>query len=300
MPRLKPGRGLKELPLNRLLPNMLTVVALCSGLTAIRFAMQERWEAAALAIVVAAVIDGLDGRLARLLHAQSKFGAELDSLADVVSFGVAPALTLYLWALNGTGLFGWLCALFFAVCSALRLARFNTLAAQPEEPSHKNNVFIGVPTPAGAGLALMPMMLTFELGPGFWGNAWLVGLWTAVVGGLMFSTLPTFSLKRIRIPQAAVPFLLVGVGVVATALATNTWAALVWLGFAYILSLPVSVWWVKRKLAAAAAAPTVMGAGKDGAAKDGGAKDEAAEDAIPPFIHIDENDEDRPPSSRLQ
>jgi CDP-diacylglycerol--serine O-phosphatidyltransferase len=131
-------------------------------------------------------------------------------------------------------------------------------------------------------------LLTFEFGPGIYGNGWLVGLWTAAVGALMFSTLPTFSLKRIRIPQAAAPFLLVGVGVFATALATNTWAALVWMGFAYLVSLPISIWWVRRKLDSIAAEPAAT------KAPDG--QDAEAESPVPGYIHMDEAEDENPPS----
>ena len=160
--------------MNRLIPNAITVGALCAGLSGVRFAIDARWEMAVAAIVVAAILDGLDGRMARLLNGTSKFGAELDSLADFVSFGAAPALIVYLWVLNGWGGVGWVIALGFAVCCALRLARFNTALADPNPPRWAGHFFTGVPAPAGAGLALLPMMLHFEVGPG-WVDKPLVG-----------------------------------------------------------------------------------------------------------------------------
>jgi len=144
-----PG-GLRSLPFNRLLPSVLTVLALCAGLTSIRFALQDKWQAAVVAIILAALLDALDGRIARRFGGVTKFGAELDSLADFLSFGVAPAVTLYLWSLQRWGGFGWVIALVFAVCAALRLARFNTRLGETDLPSWAPNFFTGLPAPAAA------------------------------------------------------------------------------------------------------------------------------------------------------
>ncbi len=137
---------------NRMIPNILTMLALCAGLTALKFGLEEKWEAAVISIVVAAVLDALDGRVARLLRGTSKFGAELDSLSDFIAFGVAPALLLFLWTMKEAGPIGWVPVLLFSVCCALRLARFNTNMDGPEPPSWARNYFIGVPAPAGGGL----------------------------------------------------------------------------------------------------------------------------------------------------
>ena len=148
----------------RLLPNAITVLAMCAGLSAVHFALAGRYAAAIAAIAVAAVLDSLDGRIARLLDATSKMGAELDSLADAISFGVAPALVLYIWKLEGNRL-GWVVALIFAVCMVLRLARFNTLLDDTEQPPYAKEFFVGVPAPAGGLLALLPLILTLQFGP---------------------------------------------------------------------------------------------------------------------------------------
>lgn len=227
--------------MNRLIPNAITVGALCAGLSGVRFAIDARWEMAVAAIVVAAILDGLDGRMARLLNGTSKFGAELDSLADFVSFGAAPALIVYLWVLNGWGGVGWVIALGFAVCCALRLARFNTALADPNPPRWAGHFFTGVPAPAGAGLALLPMMLHFEVGPG-WVDKPLVGALTlAVVAFLMVSRLPTFSGKKVHIPRGWMVPTLVMVGLFFAILASAPWATLLALGVAYLAAIPVSI-----------------------------------------------------------
>src|SRR5262249_52979257 len=153
---------LRDQSLNRLIPNMLTVIALCAGLTGIRYALLDKWEAAVIAILVAGILDGLDGRIARLLNGASKFGAELDSLSDFVSFGVAPALPPYYWTLKDRRGIGWALALVFSVCGALRLARFNPRIDNPDLPAWTGKFFTGVPAPAGAGLALTPMVVSFQ------------------------------------------------------------------------------------------------------------------------------------------
>lgn len=232
---------LRGLSINRLLPNVLTLLALCAGVTGMRFAMQGRFEAAVVSIMIAAVLDALDGRIARLLNGQSKFGEELDSLSDVVSFGVAPAMIIYLWVMDGAGGLGWIVVLSLCVCAALRLARFNTKLGASDLPPYAFNYFTGVPAPAGAGLALLPLVITFQMGEGIFSSPWLVGPWTAVVALLMVSQLPTFSFKGIRVPQAHVVPVLAGVGLLAAALASIPWLTLSLIGLAYAASLPFSV-----------------------------------------------------------
>ena len=236
----RPYPRLKGLSINHLLPNVLTVLALCVGLTAIRFAIHARWQEAVIAIVIAAVLDALDGRIARLLNGQSKFGAELDSLSDAISFGVAPALTVYLWALNEAGSLGWISALAYAVCCALRLARFNAGLGTTDLPPFAFNYFTGVPAPAGAGLVLLPLVVGFEVGS-LPAHPLLVVPWTLMVGGLMVSTIPTFSGKGMRVPQNYVVPALVGVGLVAAFLVSQPWWTLFFLGVAYLVLIPVSL-----------------------------------------------------------
>lgn len=238
----KPGlRG--RLPLNSLAPNILTTLALCFGLTAIRFALMGRWKTAVFAILVAAVFDGLDGRVARMLKATSKFGAELDSLSDFVSFGVAPVVVVYLWTMHTLGNVGWIAVLLFATCAALRLARFNTMAEKTDQPEWAGKFFVGIPAPAGAGLALLFPALSFELGgeDNFARLAVLNFLWIVVVGLGMVSRIPTWSFKKIRIRRdLALPLLLV-VGLYAAALITEPWLTLFVTGMAYLASIPFSV-----------------------------------------------------------
>ncbi|MBW8268957.1 CDP-alcohol phosphatidyltransferase family protein [Caldovatus aquaticus] len=242
---------------NRLIPNILTLVALCAGLTAIRFALEARWEPAAGLIVFAAALDGLDGRLARLLKGTTRFGAEFDSLADFLSFGVAPALLMYLWTMQeGRGL-GFVPCLLFAVCSALRLARFNAaldapgpvpLTGPPPKPAYAQSFFTGVPAPAGAGLALFPLFAALALGG--WGMPALaeavrhpvfVGLVLVVVAALMVSTLPTWSFKNFKVPRELVLPLLLGIGLYAAFLIADPWAAMALGGLIYGGMLPFSV-----------------------------------------------------------
>jgi CDP-diacylglycerol--serine O-phosphatidyltransferase len=241
--------------MNRLIPNAITVGALCAGLSGVRFAIDARWEMAVAAIVVAAILDGLDGRMARLLNGTSKFGAELDSLSDFVSFGAAPALIVYLWVLNAWGGVGWVIALGFAVCCALRLARFNTALADPNPPRWSGHFFTGVPAPAGAGLALLPMMLHFEVGPG-WVDRPVVGALTlAVVAFLMVSRLPTFSGQKLHVPRGWMVPTLVMVGLFFAMLASAPWATLLALGIVYLAAIPVSIVLQGRMRLAEAAAP---------------------------------------------
>jgi CDP-diacylglycerol---serine O-phosphatidyltransferase len=238
-----------------LIPNMLTIAALCAGLTAVRFAFLGRWEHAVTAIIIAAILDGLDGRMARLLNATSKFGAELDSLSDFVSFGAAPALIVYLWSTNLAGGIGWVAALFYAVCCALRLARFNTMLGDPNPPSWAKNYFTGVPAPAGAGLAVLPLMLVFEFGPGVFDRPAFGVVWLVVVGALMISRIPTFSMKQMRIPRGMTLPALIGAALLIGALASAPWATFVAVELLYLATIPVS--FVLQRRAVAASTPSV-------------------------------------------
>ena len=158
------NRRLRDLPVNSLIPNILTVLALCAGMSAIRFAMQEKWELAVAAIIVAGILDGLDGRMARLLKGATKFGAELDSLSDFIAFGVAPALVIYLWSTEVLGGIGWIAGLAYSTCCALRLARFNTALDNPDQPAWTSYFFTGMAAPAGACIALLPIAVSFQIG----------------------------------------------------------------------------------------------------------------------------------------
>ena len=234
-------RRLRNLSINSLAPNILTILALCAGLTSIRFALQERWELAVAAVVLAGILDGLDGRLARLLKGASKFGAELDSLSDFVCFGVAPGFILYQWTLNQLGGVGWILVLGFAVCCALRLARFNTALENPDRPVWAANFFTGVAAPPAGGLVLLLMFLNFqELGE-LTRSPYLNGAWMCVVAFLMVSQIPTYSFKRIRVRRDLIMPTLLLVGVGAAALATYPWFVLTLIGIAYLASIPLAI-----------------------------------------------------------
>ncbi|MGE4281832.1 MAG: CDP-diacylglycerol--serine O-phosphatidyltransferase [Magnetospirillum sp.] len=232
---------LPGLSINTLIPNILTVLALCAGLTSIRFALHGKWQHAVVSIVLAAILDGLDGRVARLLQGTSKFGAELDSLSDFVSFGVAPAMMLYFWTMQGAGGFGWAMVLLFAVCCALRLARFNTMLGNADLPPYAYNFFTGIPAPAAAGVVLLPMVASFEFGEEFFARPIVVSVFLLGVAFLMVSTIPTFSFKKVRIPNAWVLPVLLIVGVLAAFLVTEPWLTLVVVGFVYLGMIPFSV-----------------------------------------------------------
>ena len=229
---------------NRLIPNIITVGALCAGLTAVRFAIAEQWEFAMVAVVVAAILDALDGTIARLLKAASNFGAELDSLSDVIAFGVAPGLIIYFWSLSEIGGIGWAAGLFFAVCCALRLARFNsTLETRPR---YANNFFTGVPAPGGALLALLPLLMSREFGDGFFRHPAVTGPWIVLIALLMVSQIPTYSLKRLRVPQRYFLPMLVLIGLLGAGLAGAPWHTLLILSLVYLGSFPFSYRSFKR------------------------------------------------------
>lgn len=253
--RLRLVRRRRPPPNLRMLPNALTTLALCAGMNAIRYAIQSRWEAAIIAIAIAAVLDMLDGRTARLLHAQSRFGAELDSLSDVVCFGITPAILLYLWSLHGAGNFGWIATLSFGICAALRLARYNAGLTATGAKAVPGTFFVGVPTPAGAGLALMPVMASFELGPIVPEHPRLVALWTIGIALLMVSRLPTLSFSAIRIRHGLRLPLLAALGISAGAAVDEPWVALLALGGAYLVSVPMVA--LRYRSAAAASNPAV-------------------------------------------
>jgi CDP-diacylglycerol--serine O-phosphatidyltransferase len=225
----------------RLLPNAITVLAMCAGLSAVQFTLTGNEAAAIAAIAVAAILDSLDGRIARLLDATSKMGAELDSLSDAISFGVAPALVLYVWKFPGDRM-GWVIALVFAVCVILRLARFNTLLDDTEQPPYAKEFFVGVPAPAGGLLVLMPLLIELQIGHvGWWSAKPVVVVWTVAIAGLLISRIPTLALKSIRVPARAVAPLLVGVGLTAAAVITYPMLALVAMLVVYLAHIPYAM-----------------------------------------------------------
>lgn len=251
--RLKPG-----LTLRALIPNAITVAALCSGLTGIRFAIVGDWEKAILMVILAGVLDGIDGRIARLLKAQSRFGAELDSLADSLSFGMAPALILFLWSLKDLPRFGWFAALALAICCALRLARFNARIDIDEQPHKSAGFLTGVPAPVGAGLAFLPLYLWLATGWEGVRQPLVVAIWVALVAFLMISSVATLSWKSLRPRRSVRLDILAIAGLVFAALLTEPWWTLVVLCAGYLLLMPfgmVGYARVRRQRAARKAEP---------------------------------------------
>lgn len=229
---------LKGLSVGKLIPNLITVSAVCAGLTGIRFAVEGRWEHAVTAIIVAAILDTLDGRMARILNASSEFGAQLDSLSDIVSFGVAPALVLYFWSLQAIGGIGWALTLFFIVCCGLRLARFNSMLGKL--PPYAYNYFTGVPAPAGALISLVPIVIHLAFEVGVVMEPVVVGTWSVIMASLMVSQLPTYSFKRSKVPQPYVlPFFVI-VGLMLAGLAGRPWHVLSLVAIMYLLTFPFS------------------------------------------------------------
>jgi CDP-diacylglycerol--serine O-phosphatidyltransferase len=252
-------RRFRPIPVRMLVPNVITLLAICAGLTAIRLSTEGRMELAVAAIVFAAILDGLDGRVARMIKGQSKFGAELDSLADFVNFGVAPGLILYFWQLHELGNAGWIAAMIFAISDGLRLARFNATMDDPNKPAFAANYFTGIPAPAGAITVLLPIFLAFLGMP--MPPAFLTAFYTLLIAFLMVSRLPVFSGKtiRMRVPPEMVLPVFVSVVFFIALLISYPWHILSALTVLYLLSLPAG-WRSYRnhqRAAAAQAAPPV-------------------------------------------
>ncbi|MCJ0902298.1 phosphatidylcholine/phosphatidylserine synthase [Rhodococcus sp. ARC_M6] len=224
----------------RLLPSVITILALCAGLSAVKFALDGEPGISLAMVGAAAVLDSLDGRIARLLDATSKIGAELDSLSDSISFGVAPALVLYVTLLDGTG-FGWIIALVFAVSIVLRLARFNTLLDDDDVPAYAREYFVGVPAPAGALIALTPLAATAQWGDGWWSSPVVVVVWMLFSAALIVSRIPTLAMKSVSVPPHMAAALLVLVALTAAALITFPYVLLIVLVAIYLIHIPFAV-----------------------------------------------------------
>ena len=252
-------RRFKAIPVRTLLPNLITLLALCAGLTAIRLAVEDKLDLALAAIVFAALLDGIDGRIARMLKGTSRFGAELDSLADFVNFGVAPALILYFWGLHELKSAGWIVALVFAICAGLRLARFNVMIDDPNKPLWAGNFFTGIPAPAGAITVLLPIYLGFLGVPVGLITVWLTFFYTLAIAFLMVSRLPVFSGKRVgkRVPPEMVLPVFVMVVLFFAMLVSYPWQVLTVGTLAYLACLPLGLLSYReyRRKDAAAATP---------------------------------------------
>jgi len=269
-PRRLEGRRprFRLIPVRTLLPNLITLLALCAGLTAIRLAVEDKLEWAVAAIVFAALLDGIDGRVARMLRGTSRFGAELDSLADFVNFGVAPALMLYFWGLHELGNAGWIAAMVFAISTGLRLARFNVMADDPNKPAWAANFFVGLPAPAGAITVLLPIYVYFLGMPRVIFVAPVVLVYTLTIAFLMVSRLPVFSGKRVgkRVAPEMVLPVFVAVVLFFALLISYPWVVLTIGTVGFLASLPLGYLSYRRherKDAAAAASVTPSAARPD-------------------------------------
>jgi CDP-diacylglycerol--serine O-phosphatidyltransferase len=234
-------RRLKKQTVTAMIPNLLTVMAMCSGMTAIRFALLEKWELAIVSILVSAILDTLDGRLARLLNSSSRFGAELDSFADFLSFGIAPALMMYLKGLQHWGELGWAITLFFAICIALRLARFNVMSIDDNRPAWMLGFFTGVPSPLGGFLGVFPLVLDLAIpGCAIFSSTALYAFCMLGSALLMVSRIPTFSLKKVTIPPSRVLVALLVFVIAIGGLYSYPWQTLALFGVFYLGSIPFS------------------------------------------------------------
>jgi CDP-diacylglycerol---serine O-phosphatidyltransferase len=251
----------RKFPLHKMIPNMITLAAMAAGMTSIKFAIAGKWEHAAIAIVAAAFMDAFDGAAARLLKAQSKLGAELDSFSDFICFGVAPGIVVYLWSLQEMGRWGWPVALIFAMAVALRLARFNIATDEKDPNDPLSKYFIGVPSPLGAGLAILPMIVKFQLDPAspwdamglkYLNNPHLIGLWLVVVAAMMVSNMPTFSTKQVKVTERMKTPVLAFAGILIICLINEPWPTLTLMGVVYLLAMPTGLWHYSKKAAALA------------------------------------------------
>ena len=273
MPRRNRLRRFQRIPMRFVLPNLVTLLAICLGLTGVRFAIEGYFDFAVYAIIAAAILDGLDGRIARALKGTSRFGAELDSLADFVDFGVAPALVLYFWSLHEYRSPGWFAALIFAIAGALRLARFNVMIDDPNKPAWSGNFFVGMPAPAGAVMVMLPLYLHFGLGMAN-DRAYVPFeiAYVLFIAFLMASRIPHFSGKRVgRVPREWFIPVLLGILALLLLIVMFTMQMLIVLSLAYLLLIPISV---RRYLAYQRVdelAAEQAAAGKEGAAAPGAA-----------------------------
>ena len=242
-----------NIPLSKLIPSMITILALCLGITSIRYSLDGKFNIAAALIIIAAFLDGIDGRIARLLNSTSEFGAQLDSLADLCSFGVAPGIAIYLWSLKGIPYkgVGWGIVLFYVACSALRLARFNTQPFDNDKNKEiRDNFFVGIPMPVGAGLLLIPLMCSFELCTDslLVHSYWFMAFYMILIGLLMISKIPLYSAKTMSVPKERVNLILILSGMVFTGIIFEPWLLLPIIGLLYIIFVPIGSIYYYRKI----------------------------------------------------
>lgn len=234
-------KNMRTIPFNRIIPNVITMMAICIGISGIRFALVENWSWAMSCLLIAAVLDGLDGRIARLLGGTSRFGAELDSLADACNFGIVPALIIYLYSLHNLGNLGWAISLFFIICMVFRLARFNTLLDGDEEEQVPANFFLGLAAPVGALYAMLPLVLDLYLETQSFVPAWMYGIYLPVIALMTMSRIPTFSIKSGSIPKKYGWIIFVCLALYGVSFVTMPWLSLLSLGGFYAILLPFSI-----------------------------------------------------------
>jgi len=227
--------------ISKFIPNGITMLALCSGLTSIRYSILEQWKLAALLIIVASILDFFDGWIAKKLMGSSRFGAELDNLSDIIAFGVAPSILIYYWSLSNFGSLGWGVTLFFVICAALRLARFTTDIYLSDQPINKSKYFVGVPSPAAAGLILFTLFADFQFDYNFFKNPYLNTIVLLIVGLMMISKIPTFSFKNISIKKSYFTWFILGIAVISISVISNIWLTLLITLVCYIISIIFTV-----------------------------------------------------------
>ena len=227
--------------LYKYIPNTITVLSLCCGLSSVRFSINEDWKTAILLIIFAAIFDFFDGWFASKLKGGSYFGAELDSLSDIISFGVAPSLLIYFWTLSDLNSLGWSISMFFVVCAALRLARFTADVYLAPKTIDTNTYFVGIPSPGAAGLSLLPIFLYIEFEFSFLRNAYLNSINLGLIGFLMISKIPTFSLKKIVFSKKYIPWIIILSVIICISLISNIWLTLIVIGLLYVLSIVYTI-----------------------------------------------------------
>ena len=237
---------MKKLSLRSLIPNLFTFISLTLGLTALKFAIENKWQIAVSLVIFASFLDNIDGKIARLLKSNSNFGIELDSLSDLISFGVTPAIIVYLWSESMSIDGMWAMVIFYAICSTSRLARFNVSSHETQSSTKKIKYFSGISTPAAAGLTLLPLMFNFRFGVDFFINIYFIKFYLIIPSILMISNVPTFSLKGIKFEKKLLPFIIILLASFLSLLLTDFWLAMIILITTYYLSIPLAIYDFKK------------------------------------------------------
>ena len=237
---------MKKLSLRSLIPNLFTFISLTLGLTALKFAIENKWEISVSLVIFASFLDNIDGKIARLLKSNSNFGIELDSLSDLISFGVTPAIIVYLWSESMSIDGMWAMVIFYAICSTSRLAKFNVSSHETQSSTKKIKYFSGISTPAAAGLTLLPLMFNFRFGVDFFINVYFIKFYLIIPSILMISNVPTFSLKGIKFEKKLLPLIIILLASFLSLLLTDFWLAMIILITTYYLSIPLAIYDFKK------------------------------------------------------